>query len=89
MKYKLKSGKIGERVVNTHKQVEKKFTGTFLEKDATSPSGYSLKTGKTAERVIHTYHKIEDEVVGAYKKIEDAFVDKFLEKDTSNSNKEN
>ena len=35
-------------------------------------SEYKLKTGKTAEKVVD-----------AYKKIEDKFVEKFLEKDDS------
>ena len=40
---------------------------------------YHLKPGKTGRAVIHAYHKIEDGVVGTYKKIETAFVDRFLE----------
>lgn len=78
--YKLKTGKVGEKIVDGYKKVEEKFTDKFLEKDETSPTGYSLKTGKTAEKVAHGYQKIEDTVVGAYKKVEDGFVNTFLEK---------
>ena len=77
--YQLKTGKIGQKVVDGYKKVEEKFTDTFLEKDESRPSGYTLKTGKTVEKVVGTYHRIEDGVAGTYKKIEDAFVDKFLE----------
>ena len=76
--YQLKPGKLGKKVMNSYKKVEK-FTDTFLEKDENSPTGYSLKTGKIAEKVTGAYQKIEDGVVGMYKKIENAFVDKFLE----------
>lgn len=31
--YKLKTGKIGETVVDTYKKIEKAFVDTFLEKD--------------------------------------------------------
>ena len=52
--YQLKTGKIGQKVVDGYKKVEEKFTDTFLEKDESSPSGYTLKTGKTAEKVVGT-----------------------------------
>lgn len=78
--YKLKVGKVGEKLVDGYKKVEEKFTDKFLEKDKTSPTGYSMKTGKTAGKVVHGYQKIEDTVVEAYKKVEDGFVDIFLEK---------
>lgn len=52
----------------------------FLEEDPNSPSGYSLKTGHTAQQAVNAYNKIEDGVVGACKKVENAFVDAFLEK---------
>lgn len=89
--YRLKKGKLGEKVVDSYKKVEEKFTEKFLTEDENSPSGYTLKTGKTAEVVTGAYQKIEDGVVGSYKKIENgvvgsykkienAFVDKFLEK---------
>ena len=42
-------------------------------------SDYKLKTGQVGEAV----KKIEDTVVGGYKKIEDAFSDKFLNEDGS------
>ena len=83
--YQLKTGKIGEKVVDAYEKVEKKFTDAFLNEDG------SMKTGKVGEAVtgayqkiedgvVGTYKKVEDGVVGAYKKVEDAFVDTFLEK---------
>ena len=33
-----------------------------------------------AEKATAAYHKVEDTVVGGYKKVENAFVDAFLEK---------
>ena len=43
-------------------------------------SEYKIKTGKIGEKVIKTYETIEKTVVGGYQKIEDAFVEAFLEK---------
>ena len=86
--YRLKPGKVGQKVIDEYKKVEEKFTDTFLEKDENSPYGYTLKTGKTAEKVTGAYHKIENGVVGAYKKVENAFVDCFLEKVEENDNEE-
>lgn len=72
--YRMKPGKIGEKVINAYKNVEDKFVDTFLNEDG------SMKTGNIAEKATSAYQKIEDGVVGAYKKVEDAFVDSFLEK---------
>ena len=72
--YKLKTGKIGEKVVGAYEKIEKKFVNTFLNEDG------SMKTGGMAEKATSAYQKIEDTVVGGYKKIEDRFVDTFLEK---------
>ena len=72
--YKLKTGKLGEKIVNAYKGIEDKFVDTFLEEDG------SLKTGGMAEKATSAYQKIEDAVVGGYKKVEVAFVDVFLEK---------
>ena len=83
--YRMKTGKIGEKVVGAYEKVEKKFTDAFLNEDG------SMKTGGVAEKataayqkvedgVVGAYKKVEDGVVGAYKKVEDAFVDSFLEK---------
>lgn len=72
--YKLKTGKVGEAVVNAAKTVEETFTEKFLEKDESNPSGYSLKTDGLAEKAAAAYKKIEDAAVGGYKKIEDAAV---------------
>lgn len=72
--YKLKAGKIGDKVAGAYKKVEKKFEDTFLQEDG------SLKTGGMSEKITSVYQKIEDGVVGAYKKTEDAFVDAFLER---------
>ena len=89
--YKLKKGKVGEKLVGTYKGIEKKFTDSFLEKDEKSEAGYTLKTGTTADKVTGTYKKmengvvggykiIENGVVGGYKKLEEKFVSTFLEK---------
>ncbi|MGN1027332.1 MAG: hypothetical protein ACI4P4_13125 [Faecousia sp.] len=83
--YKLKPGKIGEKVVDAYKKVENAFSETFLNEDG------SMKTGGMAEKAASAYQKVEDTVVGGYKKVEDtvvggykkienAFVDTFLEK---------
>ena len=39
-----------------------------------------MKTGGMAKKATAAYHKVEDTVVGGYKKVENAFVDSFLEK---------
>lgn len=83
--YKLKPGKLGEKIVSAYQGVEDKFVETFLEEDG------SMKTGGMAEKatsayqkiegaVVGSYKKVEDAVVGGYKKVEDAFVDAFLER---------
>ena len=72
--YRLKTGKLGEKVTDTAKNIEEKFTNKFLEEDENSESGYTLKTGKVGETVVSAYQKIEDTVVGGYKAVEDAFV---------------
>lgn len=76
--YKLKTGKLGQKVVGAYKTVENAFVETFLNEDG------SLKTGGVADKVTSAYQKIEDTVVGSYKKIEDSFVDAFLEKKNEN-----
>ena len=48
--YRLKPGKVGEKVIGGYKKVEGKFVDAFLKEDESSPSGYTLKTGKTGER---------------------------------------
>ena len=52
---------------------------------------YKLKTGKTGKAVMDGYKKVEDTVVGTYKKVENAFVDRFLEKveESADSSKDN
>lgn len=72
--YKLKPGKLGEKIVSAYQGVEDKFVETFLEEDG------SMKTGGMAEKATSAYQKIEGAVVGSYKKVEDAFVDAFLER---------
>lgn len=76
--YKLKTGKLGQKVVGAYKTVENAFVETFLNEDG------SLKTGGVADKVTSAYQKIEDTVVGSYKKIEDSFVDAFQEKKNEN-----
>ena len=41
---------------------------------------YKIKPGRIGNFLIGTYYDIEGHVVDAYKKIETAFVDRFLEK---------
>lgn len=77
--YKLKTGKVGEKVVGAYKKIEAIFTDAILDKNDKTESGYTLKTGKIGEKVIESYKTIEDAVVGGYKKIEGEFVDAFLE----------
>ena len=48
---------------------------------------YKLKPGKIGSFLIGTYYDIEDHVVSTYKKIENAFVDRFLEKVDDESKK--
>lgn len=70
--YKLKTGKFGKKVTGAYEKVEKKFVDTFLHEDG------SMKTGDMAEKVGSVYRTIEDSVIGAYKKAEDAFVNAFV-----------
>lgn len=72
--YKLKVGKVGEKVVDAYQKVEGAFVDTFLEKDENSEGGYTVKTGKVGEAVAGGYKKIEDGVVGGYKAIENGVV---------------
>jgi len=72
--YKLKPGKLGKKIMDAYQGIEDKFVDKFLEEDG------SLKTGGMAEKATAAYHKVEDTVVGGYKKVENAFVDAFLEK---------
>ena len=77
--YKLKQGKIGKRIVDTYKNIEKGFINTFLQEDKESSFGYSIKNGRVANNVIAVYKKNEESVVNTHKKIEDKFVNAFLE----------
>lgn len=72
--YKMKPGKLGEKIVGAYKKIENAFVDTFLEEDG------SMKTGGMAKKATDAYQKIEDTVVGGYKKVENTFVDAFLEK---------
>ena len=78
--YKLKTGKLGEKVVKAYGKTEQAFCDAFLEKDENSPSSYSLKAGRVGNTLLEANKRIENTVVGTYKKIEDAFVERFLEK---------
>ena len=75
--YKLKTGKLGDKVIGTYRKVENAFVDRFLEKD---PGVLRMKPGKLGKAVMQGYQTMEGTVVGAYKKVEDAFVDTFLEK---------
>lgn len=72
--YKMKTGKLGEKIVGAYKKIEDAFVDAFLEEDG------SMKTGGMAKKATDAYQKIEDTVVGGYKKVENAFVEAFLEK---------
>lgn len=78
--YRLKPGKLGEKVVGAYKKVEDAFVDRFLEADADGTGEFLLKTGKVGEAVVKGYRDVENTFVGAYQKVEDAFVDAFLEK---------
>lgn len=78
--YKLKTGKLGDKVIGTYRKVEDAFVDRFLEKDPNDPGVLRMKPGKLGKAVMQGYQTMEDTVVGAYKKVEDAFVDTFLEK---------
>ena len=80
--YKLKTGKLGDKVIGTYRKVEDAFVDRFLEKDPNDPGVLRMKPGKLGKAVMQGYQTMEDTVVGAYKKVEDAFVDTFLEKKT-------
>lgn len=43
-------------------------------------SEYRIKPGPVGKAVINGYKTVENTVEDAYKKVEDAFVDSFLEK---------
>ena len=74
IEYILKTGELGEKVVNAYKKIENSFTDNMLDEAG------RLKTGGIAEKVVSVYQKIEDSVVDGYKKIEDKFTETFLEK---------
>lgn len=78
--HKLKTGKLGDKVIGTYRKVKDAFVDRFLEKDPNDPGVLRMKPGKLGKAVMQGYQTIEDTVVGAYKKVEDAFVDTFLEK---------
>lgn len=78
--YHLKPGKLGKKVMDAYQKTEQAFTEKFLEEDPGSLSSYSLKTGPAAQQAVNAYSKIEGGVVGVYKKVENAFVDAFLER---------
>ena len=77
--YHIKPGKLGQKVIDTYKQIEQTFTERFLQEDESSPAGYALKSGPVGQKVTTNYQKNEDGVVGSYKKIENAYVDALLE----------
>ena len=68
-KYKLKTGKLGEKVVGAYKKVEDAFVDAFLEQGGEGEGDLRLKTGKVGKAVVKGYQDVED-----------AFVDRFLEK---------
>ena len=66
--YKLKTGKLGDKVIGTYRKVEDAFVDRFLEKDPNDPGVLRMKPGKLGKAVMQGYQTIEDTVVGAYKK---------------------
>ena len=50
--YKLKTCKVGEKVVGVYKKVEETFADAFLEKSDQTKSGYTLKTGGVGKKVV-------------------------------------
>ena len=81
--YDIKPGRIGKAAIDAYKEVEQKFTDTFLEKDPTGESLPTLKVGKIGQAAIDTYQKIEDAVVGTYQKIEDTVVGEYKRVESS------
>ncbi len=79
MAYRLKPGTLGRKAMAAYDKVQRAFIGRFREKDPDSPSGYALRTGETGRKAAAAYQAIEDHVVDAYKKVETAFADAFLE----------
>lgn len=49
--------------------------------DSKDAKAYSLKTGKTGEKILGAYQKLETGVTEGYQRMEDKFVDRFLERD--------
>jgi len=72
--YKLKTGELSKKVLEKYDNTEAKFKEKFLEEDEKMESGYRLKTGKTGENVVNAYKKVEDTVVNGYKQIEKTVV---------------
>ena len=56
--YKLKTGKLGEKVVKAYGKTEQAFCDAFLEKDENSPSGYSLKAGRVGNTLLEANKKL-------------------------------
>lgn len=88
--YKLKPGKLGDKIVGTYKKIEDAFVENFLEEDGTMKTGGMAKKAtdayqKVEDAVVGSYKKVEDAVVGNYQKVEDAFVNAFLEKSDEDS----
>lgn len=49
--YRLKPGRLGQKVLDTYQKTEQAFAEKFLQEDPDSPSGYRLKTGKPESRL--------------------------------------
>ena len=50
--YKLKTGKLGEKVVGAYKKVEDAFVDAFLEQGGEGEGDFRLKTGKVGKAVV-------------------------------------
>lgn len=71
--YRLKPGRLGRKLQGICRGMERSFVDTFLEPDG------SLRTGGMAEKATGAYRRVERAVVDRYQKIQDAYVDRFLE----------
>lgn len=50
--YKLKTGKLGDKVMGTYRKVEDAFVDRFLEKDPNAPGVLRMKPGKLGKAVM-------------------------------------
>ena len=68
--YKLKTGKLGDKVIGTYRKVEDAFVDRFLEKDPNDPGVLRMKPGKLGKAVMQGYQTMEASVYKGYKRDE-------------------